>query len=151
MKRIQLILAAIAAIAATVAGLDLTGFVTVLPPELAKWLVIIPSAAAAVVHIVQSVKLELEKVEEGTKSDRIPMFGVLAILAALLFLPSCADLPVLGSISYRDPSTGAKGGLVFTPGEKPSGFVKVPIRDPETGEIKGYADLAVPLAVEATK
>ena len=148
MKRIQVILAAIAAIAATVAGLDLTGFVTVLPPEMAKWLVIIPSAAAAIVHLTQAVKLQLDKIGEDI-DKMIPLFCI--AMFAVFFLPSCADSPFLGSISYRDPETGAKGGLVFTPGQKPSGFLKVPIRDPETGEIKGYADLAVPIAIEPTK
>lgn len=86
MKRIQLILAAIAAIAATIAGLDLTGFVTVLPPEMAKWLVIIPSAAAAIVHIVQAVKLQLEKIGEDI-DKLIPLFCI--GMFSVVFLPSC--------------------------------------------------------------
>ena len=46
MNRLKAILAAIAALAATVAGLDLTGIVSVLPPDVARALVVIPSAAA---------------------------------------------------------------------------------------------------------
>lgn len=61
MKRVKAITAAIAAVAATVAGLDLTGFTSFLPPEAAKWLVIIPSGAAAVVHLIEAIQLELAK------------------------------------------------------------------------------------------
>ena len=68
-----------------------------------------------------------------------------AALAAVLSV-SCAglkDLLVTGSIVVRDPDSGAKGGLVFEPGKAPKGSVR--IRDPETGEITGYAGLEVDL------
>jgi hypothetical protein len=55
MTKLKSILSAIAAAAATVAGLDVNGFIAVLPPEAAKWLVIIPSGAAVVVHIVEAI------------------------------------------------------------------------------------------------
>jgi hypothetical protein len=155
MKRIQLILAAIAAIAATIAGLDLTGFVAVLPPEMAKWLVIVPSGAAAIVHIAQTVKLELAKLEENSKdgfSDKMPAFGLLAVLAAVMFLPSCADTgyPLTGQISYRDPNSGAKGGLVFEQGKPPRASVRVPVYDPQTGELIGVGELSGPLSREVS-
>lgn len=55
MKTTKAILAAIAAIAATIAGLDVSGFVSLLPASLATWLVIVPSAAAAIVHIAEAI------------------------------------------------------------------------------------------------
>lgn len=146
MKRIQLILAAIAAIAATIAGLDLTGFVTVLPPEMAKWLVIIPSAAAAIVHVAQAMKLQLKKIEEDI-DKLIPVFCM--CLFAVFFLPSCAGsgYPLTGQISYRDPESGAKGGLVFEPGKPPRASVRVPVYD-ENGNLIGVGEISGPLARE---
>lgn len=153
MKRIQAILAAVAAIAATVAGLDLTGFVTVLPPDLAKWLVIVPSGAAAIVHIAQTVKLELEKIDHLADDDDdypVNAFGILAILSALMILPSCADsgYPVTGQISFRDPKSGAKGGLVFEQGKPPRASVRLPVYDPQTGELIGVGELSGTLSRE---
>jgi hypothetical protein len=63
MKRFKAVLSAIAATAATIAGLDVTGFVTVLPYEVAKWLVILPSAGAAVAHVVEAVQAQLNKIK----------------------------------------------------------------------------------------
>lgn len=82
------------------------------------------------------------------------MKHLLLILAAALaaLLVSCADYPLTGSIAYRHPGSGAKGGLEFIPGQRPGGFVKIPIRDPETGEITGHAELATaPPVVEPAK
>lgn len=56
-------------------------------------------------------------------------------LAAACLLPSCTGYPVTGSITYRDPQSGAKGGLVFTPGAPPRASVRVPVYDPQTGEL----------------
>lgn len=78
----------------------------------------------------------------------------LFLLIGVLFLPACSsEYPFTGTISYRDPETGAKGGLNFRPGEKPEGFVLVNVHDPETGEVVGKAELRGPLSreVEATK
>ena len=67
--------------------------------------------------------------------------GLFLCCAACLLLPSCTNYPVEGSVMYRDPESGAKGGLVFVPGEKPKGFLSVPIYDPETGAVVGQATL----------
>lgn len=63
MKRAKAIFAAIAATAATLAGLDLTGIIPVMPASVAKWLVIIPSGAAVIVHLAEALKLQLDKIE----------------------------------------------------------------------------------------
>jgi hypothetical protein len=63
-KTIKAVLATVAAIAATVAGLDVTGFVSVLPPDLAAWLVIAPSAAAAILHAAEALQANLRYQEE---------------------------------------------------------------------------------------
>jgi hypothetical protein len=63
MKRAKAITSSIAAFAATVAGLDLTGFIDVLPPEAAKLLVIIPSSAAFVVHTAELFLTLLDKLK----------------------------------------------------------------------------------------
>jgi len=67
---------------------------------------------------------------------------------ALALLPSCgpdATPPITGSIFYRDPKSGAKGGLAFTPGERATAYVRVPVFDPETGEKRGEANLSIPV------
>ena len=85
----------------------------------------------------------------GGGSGGIPPLALM--LAAGLFciaaLPSCSgEYPLSGSIVYRDPGSGAKGGLSFTPGQKPTAYVRVPIIDPDTGEQLGFAELEVPVA-----
>ena len=85
--------------------------------------------------------------EASGGSGGILPLAFFAFCAACLLMPSCSgEYPVTGSITYRDPDSGAKGGLTFTPGEKPSGFIRVPIYDPETGEQIGQAELGGPLA-----
>lgn len=69
MKQAKAILGAIAATAATIAGLDVGGLISVMPPDLAKWLVIIPSAAAVIVHVVEAAKLQLSKIEQDLDQD----------------------------------------------------------------------------------
>lgn len=74
-------------------------------------------------------------------------------LAAACLLPSCTGYPLTGSIAYRDPQSGAKGGLVFTPGAPPRASVRVPVYDPQTGELIGVGELSGPLSreISATK
>jgi hypothetical protein len=63
----------------------------------------------------------------------------LALLATLITaLVSCETLT--GSLSYTDAKTGAKGGLDFAPGAKPTGFVFLPIYD-DQGKQTGAARL----------
>lgn len=69
--------------------------------------------------------------------------------SAIFLLPSCSsEYPLTGKISYRDPGSGAKGGLVFSPGEQPLGFLRVPLYDAETGELIGSTEISGPLAGE---
>lgn len=75
-------------------------------------------------------------------------------IIALYFFTSCADqgYPLTGQISYRDPATGAKGGLVFEPGKAPRASVRIPVYD-EAGNIIGVGEISGSLAreIEATK
>lgn len=95
MNRLKAILAAIAALAATVAGLDLTGIVSVLPPDAARALVVIPSAAAVVVHLIAAITLQLEKFKADI--DKIIPAALIMLGVSLMALstPSCisATLP----------------------------------------------------------
>ena len=79
---------------------------------------------------------------------------VIPLAAALLFLPSCAEsgYPLVGRISYRDPETGAKGGLVFEAGKAPRASVSVPVYD-NLGNLIGVGEVSGPLAreIDATK
>lgn len=71
------------------------------------------------------------------------MIGTAAALLGAL--PSCSPvsgLPIVGSVSYRDPRSGAKAGLVFDPAGPPRARVAVPILDPDTGEQVGFAELS---------
>jgi hypothetical protein len=74
----------------------------------------------------------------------------LVFLCIIAILSGCADYPITGSVVYRDPETGAKGGLVFRPGESPVGTVRVPIYDEETGELVAMADVEAPI-IRSTK
>ena len=64
----------------------------------------------------------------------------LLLAIAALALVSCAELPLLGTISFRDPATGAKAGIEFTPGSKPKQYIKAPIANAE-GDVIGYVDI----------
>lgn len=63
---------------------------------------------------------------------------VITLIPALLILPSCETLT--GSVSYIDPGSGAKGGLVFRGKEKPTGYVRIPILDDDGNQV-GVAEL----------
>ncbi|MGC4017506.1 MAG: hypothetical protein QM755_23775 [Luteolibacter sp.] len=67
MKRAIAILSTIAAGFATLAGLDMTGFTAVLPPDVAKWLVIVPSASAAIVHFINAIVGSLKASDTPTQ------------------------------------------------------------------------------------
>lgn len=91
-------MATLTAIFATIAGLDITGIVAVLPPEVAKWGVVLPSAAAAVVHLLESLGKSLD----GGSGSALLLVGALALTAC----PSC-------TITF-EPSAG-KFGLATDP------------------------------------
>lgn len=63
MKTAKAILACLAAIFATISGLDLTGVLQLLPPDVAKWGVVIPSAAAVIAHFITAIKAQLDLLE----------------------------------------------------------------------------------------
>lgn len=77
---------------------------------------------------------------------------LLCTMAALhgLGLSSCkalSDYPVTGGFYLRDPNSGAKGGLIFSPGKSPAFHASVPVYD-ESGGLIGKAELSGPLAKE---
>lgn len=86
------------------------------------------------------------------RSGSLPLGILLVCAISLLCLPSCGT-GLTGSLSYRDADSGAKGGLSFEGEGLPHGFIRVPIYDPETGDLIGQADLNGSLAgeIEATK
>jgi hypothetical protein len=97
MKKLKAVLAVVAALAATLAGLDLTGIIAVMPPEVAKVLVIVPSAAAVVVHAVAAFNKALDS---NGKTQCHPLVWALALVVALA---SCSCTLAV------DPTTGRLG------------------------------------------
>ncbi len=95
---------------------------------------------------------------EGTDSDagasggKLPLALFLMATAAGLMgaLPSCAtsdgEYPVTASLTWRDPNTGAKAGLTYTPKARLKGAVTVPVYDAETGEKLGVTTIPVDVA-----
>jgi hypothetical protein len=86
----------------------------------------------------------------GTGVSLLAMGVTAAVLCSAL--PSCnpgTAFPVTGSIFYRDPKSGAKAGLAFTPGERSKAYFRVPVFDPETGEKRGEANLEIPVGKAA--
>lgn len=85
----------------------------------------------------------------------LPLWVMIGTMAGMLgALPSCSvdgSLPVTGTVYYRDPGTGAKAGLTFSPGQNPSASIRVPVYDSATGDLIGMADLSADLpTVEQT-
>lgn len=68
----------------------------------------------------------------------VPVWLLLAALACLL--PSCAEYPIKGRIVYEDAASGAKAGFDFSPGARPGGSLRMPIKD-ANGNVTGYVDL----------
>lgn len=97
MKKLKAALAVVAALAATLAGLDLTGIIAVMPPEVAKVLVVVPSAAAVVVHLVGAFNRALDG------NDEVKCHP-LAMVAALMLIFMSASCTVA-----LDPTTGRIG------------------------------------------
>lgn len=81
--------------------------------------------------------------------------GILTLLFLLLILgllPSCGTGALLtGTLTYRDPQSGAKAGMVFSPGVAPRATLKVPIYDKASGDLVGMAELAGEIPVRGTK
>lgn len=86
MKKITALCAAILAGLAAVAGMDLTGFIAVLPPEFATFLVIVPSLAAAIVHFVGAVR---NAAEDAKNLPGPPVLVAMLAVTAALALPAC--------------------------------------------------------------
>ena len=110
-------------------------------------------ATAVVQHVWAQKFPKAEKQGSGAGSGGSPLPLLLLCGVAAVLLPSCgAEYPMTGGFFYRDPNTGAKAGLKFEDG-KGSYYGKVPVYDPETGEMIAYAELEGPLAreVKATK
>jgi hypothetical protein len=76
----------------------------------------------------------------------------LSIIILAAAITSCADYPVTGTLQFRDPKSGAKGGMTFIPGQtRPDFSLRVPIYDDTTGELLGYGELASTPKVEGSK
>lgn len=138
--------------------INFTAGVALLLPAVQKWLsenpVEIGVAFAALnilVRFATSGKVNIFGPEEGREKQTgggiLPGLCLgLSTAAALSMagtLPSCSPnsaFPVTGTLSLRDPESGAKAGLVFQPGKPAAGMVKMPIEDGE-GRVIGYVDL----------
>jgi len=103
--------------------------------------------AAILARLLISLLGKEKNAKIGNGSGGTQLYGLggcllfLSVGAGSLLSSSCAEYPLGGTLTYRDPESGAKGGLVFAEGEKPKGFVTVPIYDPETGKEIGRAEL----------
>jgi len=124
-------------------------------PQVREWLdanpeqfVAVFAALNVIVRFVTSGKINIFGAGEGSSagSNLILVWVLLGTLVVLGGLPACsAEYPVEGMISYRDAQSGAKAGLVFSPGHPPRASVRVPLYDTATGEIIGMAALAADL------
>lgn len=108
--------------------------------------------AAIAQAVLYKISPGMEETKDSGGGSNLPL-AILGFATAGLMgfsLPSCMpkDYPVTGSIYYRDSESGAKAGLTFAPGKPPTATLRVPIYDPETGELTGMADLSVPIAAE---
>lgn len=88
--------------------------------------------------------------DAGASGGKLPLALFLMATAAGLMgvLPSCTtggdgEYPVTASLSWRDPNTGAKAGLTYTPKAKLKGAVTVPVYDADTGERIGTTTIRV--------
>lgn len=105
MSPLKSVLAALAALAATIAGLDVTGILPLLPPDLVppaalKIIALAPGAAACLVHFANSFRANLDK------------YGLLILLAAgAMLCPSCAGVSVSLATPWGDASS-VDGGPV---------------------------------------
>lgn len=128
---------------------------SVMVPQVQAWLA---SNPVEIIAVFASVNLLVRFVTRGAVSIFPPeenssggSGGILPLalwlglsMAVVGTLPSCApgtEFPVTGSLAYRDPRSGAKGGLVFSPGLPVQGRVQMPIYDPQTGAVLGAVDL----------
>lgn len=101
-------------------------------------------ALAWIGKVLRTGSGELENGGPSGGAVLLLMIGTMAALA--VGLPSCASsnpngYSLTGSLMLRDPNSGAKGGLVFKPGQRPTASLKYPVYDPKTGELLGMADL----------
>jgi hypothetical protein len=130
----------------------LTVIAALLPP-VQGWLMANPveflavlAAVNVIVRFVTSGKVTIfsDNVDADKPSGGMGLWVLLAMgtAAALGGLPSCkaGEYPLSGALTYRDAASGAKGGLVFAPGKPVRGTMRVPVRDPETGEVLGTVD-----------
>jgi hypothetical protein len=82
--------------------------------------------------------------DDDTGPPPLPVMLLLASLVCLM--PSCApgdEYPLTATISFRDPTSGAKAGLTYTPRLKLRGGVTVPVYDQATGEKIGVTTIEV--------
>lgn len=84
MKHTYNALKAIAAMLATVAGADLTGIAQIMPDDIAKWVLMVPTVSAAVLHTIKTV---IDLLDDGEINGSF--LGLLVIGAMCLTLPSC--------------------------------------------------------------
>lgn len=116
------------------------------------------AGAAGILTLLATMVIQAawKKIFGGSGSGGNLMLLIGTVVAVGGLLPSCNTFAdVTGGVYYRDPESGAKAGLTFTPGEAVKLHGKVPLLDPETGEQIGLADLTVPITkpkkVAATK
>lgn len=91
MKTLKAVLAVLAALAATLAGLDVSGFIALMPPDVAKVLVIVPSAAAVVVHLIEGFRKNLGSDDAG-KVQCHPLVVIFAVIFAVLIVSACTSV-----------------------------------------------------------
>ncbi len=148
MKRFIHILAALLGILTVIGGLDLTGFLKILPEGWAAFVATLPPLALAIGHSAIALG---DQLDDGQKNGSFPPSGglkmhpvtfLLAVGIALMAgaLSSC-KLPEGIKISgyYVDPDTGARANLNTT-GNGLGGGVEIPIYDGK-GHQTGWVDL----------
>lgn len=124
MKTTIAILLAIGAFLTGIGGLDLSGVIDLLPPQVARVLATALPLSAALAHVINAVVIQLRKSSEQAREQAQPtrfQFSPIALLAALLsslaaiVLSSCAGWSVSVRSPYGDVNSDKSGSVVITP------------------------------------
>lgn len=91
------------------------------------------------------------KTSGGTSGGKVITALLVCTMAVVMgSLPSCASYPVTATGWFKDPATGAKAVLSYSPDHKLQGGITVPVYDAQTGELLGMTDVKFGGAVTAT-
>lgn len=111
-----------------------------------NWRPYIISVGFIAMTVGQWLPLLGDLIDDGIKNDSFKLLIGLLCLSTI----SCSEFPVTGTIYFRDQSSGAKGGLTFTPNQPPQASVLYPVYDADNNQI-GLVDIVAEIPVTPEK